>query len=276
MQTSRVPIGGIGIDPLTEAQVLRLVQDGWRHGYGGLIVTPNVDIWRRARREPTTRNLIDSATVVTADGMPLVWASHLRRTPLPERVCGSGLVESLCAACADSARSVFVLGGGIGDTAERAAAALADRYAGLGIAGAIAPPFGFDQDVKQVDAVVERVVASRADLVLVGLGFPRQERLAVKIREQLSSAWLIGCGAGVAMAAGDTKRPPEWVQRMGGEWLFRLAQEPRRLAHRYLVDDLPAAAQLLAMSYFGSVWQGSLARRVRAHRRPHSLVGPPR
>lgn len=241
-------MGGLGIDRVTESDVARLVERGWHDQVGGVIVTPNVDIWRMCRSDPGCRGLVDGAAIVVADGAPLLWASALAGDPLPERVTGSGLVEALSAVAARGGRSVYVIGGGEGDTCVRAAEALSSRYPGLRVAGAVAPPFGFDRDPDVLARVVEDAARSGADLFLVGIGFPRQERLAELIAQRCPSAWALGCGGGIAMAAGDAKRSPQWAQRWGVEWVVRLVQEPRRLARRYLVDDIPAALRLLTIS----------------------------
>jgi N-acetylglucosaminyldiphosphoundecaprenol N-acetyl-beta-D-mannosaminyltransferase len=242
---SRVDVGGLGFDPVSEEDVVRVVDDGWGRGEGGWIVTPNVDIWLRTRREPECAELAGRADLVVADGMPLVWASRLSGTPLPERVTGSGLVERLCAAAAARGGRLFIVGGGAPGIAERAGVALAERYPGLVFTGEITPDFGFERDPARTAELVEAVRQSRADLVLVGLGFPKQERVAELIRPQLTRAWVLGCGGGIAMASGDARRSPHWAQRLGVEWVVRLVQEPRRLARRYLVDDAPAALVLL-------------------------------
>jgi N-acetylglucosaminyldiphosphoundecaprenol N-acetyl-beta-D-mannosaminyltransferase len=243
-----VDVGGVAFDPVTETQVLDVVAQGWARAEGGLVVTPNVDIWLRVRRDPSCQEVLDRARLVVADGMPLIWASRLAGTPLPERVPGAGLVETLSALAASRGGSVFVLGGGAGDVAERAARALAARHTGLRVAGVASPAFGFEHDPALTRELVEQVRASGADLVLIGLGFPKQERLGLLLQPVMPAAWLLGCGGAVAMAAGDARRTPVWAQRLGAEWLVRLAQEPTRLARRYLIDDIPAALSLLGMS----------------------------
>ena len=268
----RVHVGGLGVDAVTGAEVLEVVESGWHRGRGGLIVTPNVDIWLRTRRDHDACEVVGEAALVVADGMPLVWASRLVGDPVPERVAGSELVESLCEVAAREERSVFVIGGGTGDTSERAARALAGRHPGVRVAGSLAPPFAFDEDPATYAGVVDTVAAAAPDLVLVGLGFPRQERLALSLAERLPRAWLIGCGGGVAMAAGDLVRAPQWAQHSGLEWVYRLAQEPQRLAHRYLVDDVPAALRLLT----GSVLEGWGSRLARAGRGIASSSRQPR
>lgn len=248
MDSGRVQVGGISFDPVTRGEVSKIVSNGWAQGRGGTIVTPNIDIWCRTRTDLEARQLVAGASLVVADGQPLVWAARLAGSPLPERVSGSGLVESLCAQAARENRSAYLIGGGTGDAANRAGAALALRHRGLRLAGTAKPPFGFEEDERAVSELVESVAHSAPDLVLIGLGFPKQEWLADKLTRRIPSAWLLGCGAGIAMAAGDTKRPPEWAQSAGLEWLIRFGQEPRRLWRRYLRDDVPAALVLLGGS----------------------------
>ena len=141
-----------------------------------------------------------------------------------------------------------LVGGGEADSADSAAAALSARYPGLRIAGTVVPPFGFEAVPGYLDELYDRIVDSAADLVYVGLGFPKQERFAAPLSARMPATWFLGCGGGIGMAAGTAKRSPRWVQQLGLEWTHRLAQEPRRLAKRYLVDDIPAALLLLGMS----------------------------
>lgn len=232
-------VAGVEFDALTEEQVVAEVMEGLRTGRGGWIVTPNVDICRQASRDPEARALIARASVVVADGMPLVWASRLGSEPLPERVAGASLIFSLSAAAAAGGRSVYLLGGEPG-VPDKAAAELKTRYPGLRVAGTDAPPPGFD-----LDEVRERLAAARPDIVFAGLGFPKQERVIAAVAPGLPETWFVGCGAAIPFAAGALRRAPERVQRAGLEWAWRLASEPRRLFRRYLMEDLPFALRLL-------------------------------
>ncbi|SNS67334.1 N-acetylglucosaminyldiphosphoundecaprenol N-acetyl-beta-D-mannosaminyltransferase [Geodermatophilus saharensis] len=238
-------MAGTDIAAVTESAVAGQVVAGWDAGRGGWIVTVNVDILRAVGRDPELAELVSSATLAVADGMPLVWASRLAGDPLPERVTGASLVSTLAETAARCGRSLYLLGGDAG-VAEAAAAALAVRFPGTRVVGTDAPPFGFDTDEEQVSAVVDRVVQAAPDLVLVGLGFPKQERLIGRLRPLVPRAWLLGCGAGIPFAAGQYRRAPDLLQRVGAEWAHRLALEPRRLARRYLVHDLPFALDLLS------------------------------
>ncbi len=105
--------------------------------------------------------------------------------------------------------------------------------------------FGFDHDPEEFARVEEQVVSARPDLVFVGLGFPKQERLIVALHDRLPAAWWLGCGAAIPFAAGAARRAPGWMGRLGLEWLYRLMHEPRRLVRRYLREDAPFALALL-------------------------------
>ncbi|MER6576280.1 WecB/TagA/CpsF family glycosyltransferase [Nonomuraea sp. NPDC001023] len=241
----RVRVGGVGVDVVTEADVVRWMAAEAAAGRGGRIVTPNVDICRAVARDPALQELVGSAEIVVADGMPLVWAARLLGTPLPERVTGADLIWSLSEVAAARNWPVYLLGGPPG-VAELAADELRSCRPGLKVAGVHAPPYRFDDTAEGRERVRRRVVAARPRLVFVGLGFPRQDLLIAELREELPQAWFVGCGAAIAFAAGTVRRAPRWMRRAGLEWAFRLMSEPGRLARRYLVDDLPFAVRLLA------------------------------
>jgi N-acetylglucosaminyldiphosphoundecaprenol N-acetyl-beta-D-mannosaminyltransferase len=244
-----VVVGGLRFAALTEGEVVHRVRTALARGIGGRIATPNVDILRKAAADQSLRDDLERADLLVADGAPLVWAARLAGTPLPERVTGSGLIWSLSAGLAQDGASVYLLGGDPStDGAGRAAARLLDHYPGLRIAGAESPPFGFDLDRGATQRALARVVDAEPDLVYVGLGFPKQERLVEQLRPVLPSSWFLGCGAAINFVAGDSRRAPEWMRRTGLEWAHRLACEPKRLARRYLREDLPYAVRLLAGS----------------------------
>jgi N-acetylglucosaminyldiphosphoundecaprenol N-acetyl-beta-D-mannosaminyltransferase len=238
---------GLELDRLTEEQVVTRVLHALRAGQGGWIATLNVDICRAVRRDAGLAALLSEASLTVPDGMPLIWAARMAGDPLPERVTGASLIFTLSAAAAAQHRSVYLLGGATG-VAEQAGVVLAGRYPGLAVAGTDAPPVGFDATPEGIAAARDKVVAAAPDIVFVGLGFPKQERLITALAPALPRTWFVACGAAIPFAAGVVPRAPEWMQGAGLEWLFRLMSEPRRLARRYLVDDLPFAATLLAAS----------------------------
>jgi N-acetylglucosaminyldiphosphoundecaprenol N-acetyl-beta-D-mannosaminyltransferase len=234
------------------ALVSRFVEEA-RNGKAGWIVTPNLDILRQYSTSPEARDLVLDATYRVADGMPIVWASRLAGTPLPARVPGSDLVLALPEAAARAGLSVFVLGGNPG-IAAAAATELRRRFPALSSIGTYCPPFGFEDDPAEIGRMTEALRCAAPDLVLVGLGFPKQERVIRLLRPLLPSAWFVGVGISLSFLAGDQRRAPALVQRLGLEWAHRLCHEPRRLFRRYVVVGLPFGARL-----FG--W--ALTRRLR-------------
>ena len=135
--------------------------------------------------------------------------------------------------------------GGHEGVAQRAARRLDEHVTGLDGVVWFYPPFGFDRDPDELQRLVDAVRAAGPDIVFVGLGFPRQERLALLLLETFPAVWFVGCGGSIAMLAGDLPRAPAWMQQNGLEWVYRLALEPRRLARRYLRDGIPYALGML-------------------------------
>jgi N-acetylglucosaminyldiphosphoundecaprenol N-acetyl-beta-D-mannosaminyltransferase len=249
----RVHLDGTGFDRITEGEVVSVVREAIGSGRGGRIITPNIDILRQAQHNQRVRAYLDDADLIVADGMPLVWASKLSGTPLPERVAGSSLIWSLSEGLGRDGRSIFVIGGNpatptAADGATRAAQRLAAECPGLRIAGTLCPEYGFERDKAVYADFRAAVRQAEPDLVFVGLGFPKQEKVIARLRADLPRTWFIGCGAAVNFVAGDVDRAPRWMQRTGLEWAHRLGSEPRRLAGRYLKHDAPYALRLLAGS----------------------------
>lgn len=257
----KVRVCGIGFDTLTEAQVVEHIMLAIKLGQGGYIVTPNIDICRAAARDGTQRELIAGASLTVPDGMPLLWAARIAGYPLKERVTGSSLIFSLTEAAARLDRSIYLLGGkpGVPDTAGEL---LRQSYPGLVVAGADSPPLGFDQTPDAIDALQRRIAAAAPDIVYVGLGFPKQERLIVRLAEAFPAMWFVGCGAAIPYAAGVFPRAPRWMQQAGLEWVYRLRSEPRRLFQRYIIHDLPFAAWLLASCALTRVRQATVGTRT--------------
>ena len=242
-----IRLAGIRFHALTESESIAHVIRQLDAGVGGWVVTPNLDHLQRLCRNPALRRLYSRASLVVADGMPLIWASCLQRTPLPERVAGSSLVWTLTAAGAANNRSVFLLGGAPG-TAARAAEVLRSRHPDLRIAGVCCPEIGFEKDPRALASLVAQLRSADPDIIYVALGSPKQERLIARFKHQFPRAWWLGIGIGFSIVAGDVARAPRWMQRTGLDRTYRLCQEPRRLLRRYLVDGVPFALWLLSQS----------------------------
>jgi N-acetylglucosaminyldiphosphoundecaprenol N-acetyl-beta-D-mannosaminyltransferase len=255
MSHSTATVMGLPFHRLDHETLVRRFVDAARAGTGGWIVTPNLDILRQFTTSSESRELILAASHRVADGLPIVWASRLARTPLPERVPGSDFVLTLPAAAARAGLPVFLLGGNPG-VAEAAAARLGDLHPGIRV-DYHCPPFGFEDDPAELDRIRQALRQAQPGLVLVGLGFPKQERLIRLLRHEVPGAWFAGVGISLSFLAGDQPRAPLVLQRLGLEWTHRLWHEPRRLFKRYVLQGLPFAARLFA-------W--ALVRRLRGGR----------
>jgi N-acetylglucosaminyldiphosphoundecaprenol N-acetyl-beta-D-mannosaminyltransferase len=227
------------------AMLLDHMFEGLTAGRGGWLVTANLDFLRRHARDADARALYAAADVRVADGFPLVWAARLQGDHLPERVTGSSLVGHIAERAATEARSIFFLGGD-GDSAARAIANLRARWPGLRVAGCASPFVDRVPSAEQVERLRQEIVATRPDFLLVGMGSPKQENVISALRADLPATWMIGVGVTFSFVAGDIRRAPRLVQRAHLEWLWRLAQEPRRLFRRYVIEDLPFAFELFA------------------------------
>jgi N-acetylglucosaminyldiphosphoundecaprenol N-acetyl-beta-D-mannosaminyltransferase len=242
----RTTLMGLGFDAIGESEVIDHIITSIGDGRGGWMVNPNVDVLRQVAASQAIRDLVASADLVVSDGMPIVWASSLQGTPLPERVPGSTLISTLSKAAWRAGVPVFLLGGRRGAAAE-GAARLRATCPGL-VVGHHCPPFGFEAnhaDRRAVDLAVESFGPA---IYFCGLGFPKQEWLMAELHRRFPGSWFIGSGASLDFLAGETRRAPMWVQRLGLEWAFRLAQEPRRLFRRYVVDDGPFALRMLVQA----------------------------
>jgi N-acetylglucosaminyldiphosphoundecaprenol N-acetyl-beta-D-mannosaminyltransferase len=248
----RVELMGLPVDQLTESDTVETVLRAVKADRGGCLFTPNlqhVQAFHAGRDAAVYEDsaALPGARLVVADGMPLIWASRLRGTPLPERVAGSNLIFSLTRAAADSDASIFLLGGNRGAAEACAERMLADNPQ-LRITGFMCPPPGFEKDAEMMDEIARTLRVFDADIVYVALGFPKQEQLALQLSREFPSTWFVGVGISFSFVGGDVKRAPRWMQATGLEWLHRLMQEPRRLFRRYVVDGLPFAARLFAQA----------------------------
>lgn len=258
-QPQTVDLLGLPLARLDSAQLLDHLFGGLASGRGGWVITANLDFLRRFCRDPAMRELYGRADVVVADGMPLVWASRLQGDVLLERVAGSSVCWDIAERAAAEGRSLYLLGGDPG-AAGAAGAVLTQRFPGLTICGHGSPMFASPPTVDQLAPVREALRRTKPDVLLVGLGSPKQEQLIEALRHEFPGTWMIGVGISFSFIAGMVQRAPEWMQRSGLEWVHRLAQEPRRLARRYLVDDIPFAAELFTRAV-GTRLRRRLARR---------------
>ena len=204
-----VLLHGVRLHAIRESQCVDSILEALDSGYGGSVSTMNLDHLRRFARYTDHAALYGKASILTADGMPLIWASNLRGTPLPERVTGSNLIFSLCEGAALAGRSVFFLGGAP-EAAQNAATVLAHRYPGLAVAGVSSLPTEDGGDKEEWEKIALTVAAARPDIVFVALGSPKQERLIESLRPILPSSWWIGVGIAFSFVARYGCSRPVW------------------------------------------------------------------
>jgi N-acetylglucosaminyldiphosphoundecaprenol N-acetyl-beta-D-mannosaminyltransferase len=202
----------------------------------GFVVTPNVDHVCRFHRDPKFRAAYENACLVLADGMPILWSARLFGCPLPEKLSGSDMLPRLSGYAAEQGYSIFLLGAAEG-VANEAVSKLLESHPSLRVAGTYSPPLGFEKDPAANDEVLRRLHEAKPDICFVALGSPKQEVWLHENHAKSGVPVMIGVGAAFDFVANRTRRAPVWMQKTGLEWAWRLFQEPRRLARRYLVED---------------------------------------
>lgn len=259
----RARLFGFEVDPLrmpeAVAQILEWIER--RDGVCRFVVTPNADHAVLYQENEKLRKAYAAASLILVDGMPLLLAAKILRRGVPERVPGSDLVPALFTAVSeqhqrhDSALTpgpspirgegkncmqrlrVFLLGAGPG-VAERAVERIHAAWSGVEVVGCYSPPLGFENDTAENDAILNHIGAAKCDLLVVGLGAPKQELWVVAHRDRIAAPAALCVGATIDFMAGEKARAPVWMRRVGLEWLHRMASEPRRLARRYLRDAI--------------------------------------
>lgn len=207
-----------------------------------LVFTANGHTVATAATDRSFRELLNEADIVHADGQPVVWASRLTGTPIPERSATTDFIHD-AARAAEAHGLRFYLLGGTEEVNTRCTEVLRLRYPRLEIVGRRNGYFAREDEA----AICDEIHRTGADVVWVGLGVPLQQEFCVRNRERLSAGWLVTCGGCFNFITGDYARAPDWMQRAGLEWLHRLGSNPRRLWWRYLLTN-PLAAFLLLVS----------------------------
>lgn len=233
MNTHRIQIGPLPVDIVSLDEALEVIDGMVSKRVGGTVFTPNADHVVQAEHDERFRRAYQATQLSLADGVSIVWSSRVLGQPLPMKISGSDLVMPLLRLAATRGYRVYFLGADPG-VAELAKAAVERSLPGIEIVGLDSPMIHVDH----IDsALIEKVRAAKPDIVLVALGAPKQEIFCHEQRDALAPAVLLGIGASLDFIAGTKRRAPRWISESGLEWLYRLIQEPRRLAYRYLVRD---------------------------------------
>ena len=233
-QRKQVRIMNVPFDVVTMPQTLDRIGDMIASKSPHYLATANVDFLVQSRTDAELRRILNEAHLVVCDGTPLVWLSKLLRRALPERVAGSDLVPQLLERAEREGWRIFFLGGEP-RTLVKAVRNVEAKHPNIQIAGSHSPPFA-PLDKMDHRGICYRVREAKPDLLLVSFGCPKQEKWIARNYTDLGVPVSIGVGATVDFLAGTVKRAPGWMQSAGMEWIYRLAQEPRRLLKRYATD----------------------------------------
>ncbi|MFL5561390.1 MAG: WecB/TagA/CpsF family glycosyltransferase [Gemmatimonadaceae bacterium] len=231
----RVNVLGVGVSAIDIPTALAAI-DGWvaaREPH--YVCVTGVHGVMESQRDANLRSIHNRAGLVTPDGMPLVWLGWLHGLRQMDRVYGPDLMLACCEHSALMGYRHFFYGGAEG-VAELLVARLQSRFPKLSVVGTYTPPFR-PLSPEEEDDVTRRIDDAEPDIIWVGLSTPKQERWMASHVGRVHAPVMIGVGAAFDFHAGLKPQAPHWMQRGGLEWFFRLATEPRRLWHRYLVNN---------------------------------------
>lgn len=240
MDNTKIKIFDIDIDRLTMMETVKTVSswvesDEYKARY---VVTPNVDHIVNLAKSKQFKEAYQSASLVVADGKPVVLASRLLGKGLPEVVPGSDLVPEIFDYYQYELKKkvkVFLLGAMPG-VADRAANVIHEHWPHVEIVGCYSPDFGFEKSQEASQHICNLVNDKRPDIVVFGVGAPKQEIWSHQYASKLDTKAILCVGATIDFIAKEKSRAPIWMRKVGLEWLHRISSEPKRLLRRYVVD----------------------------------------
>lgn len=231
-----VNLFGIKIHNITMGEVIQKIDEMIRTNVKGYIVTPNVDHIVKLQKDNEFKNAYRNASLVLADGMPIVWGSRLAGSGIVERVAGSDLMPEVCKYAWENRKRIFMLGAGPG-VAVKAAESLMDRYKGL-MVDTYSPSYGFEKNMEENEHIIHMINKTKPDILFVGVGAPKQEKWLYNNLDKLDVKVGVGIGASIDFIAGNMRRAPKWMRKYGLEWFYRFISEPGRLFRRYFIEDM--------------------------------------
>jgi len=256
-RSAKMPVLGVGVNPTSYQEVESLCRT-WIRGETGssqnqpprarYICVTSVHGIVTAFRNAEFREILNRADIVTPDGMPVVWALRSFGARQQKRVYGPTLMLKLCRQAAREGQRVFLYGGRP-ESVDQLTANLKALVPGVTIAGSYSPPFRPLTEAEDGDCV-EMIRRADTQLLFVGIGAPKQERWMAEHCPVLPGVVMVGVGAAFDFHAGCSRQAPEWMQKAGLEWFFRLCSDPARLWKRYILET-PLFLPLWAMQKLG-------------------------
>ncbi|MBF2029624.1 MAG: WecB/TagA/CpsF family glycosyltransferase [Oscillatoriales cyanobacterium C42_A2020_001] len=228
-----VNILNVSFDNISAMELLEKLQRG-------VVFTPNVDHLMKLQKDPEFFKTYLNADYRVCDSQILIYAARFLGTPLKEKISGSDFFPTFCRFHRNNEETTIFLLGGAEGVADRAKAKINSKIGREIVIGSHSPSFGFEKNEQECQDIIEMVNQSRATVLAVGVGAPKQEKWIDKYKHQFTHVKIfLAVGATIDFEAGTVKRAPVWMSKLGIEWLYRIYADPKRLWKRYLVEDLP-------------------------------------
>lgn len=233
---NRIKFMNISIDKLTMSEAIEKIDDLIQREKGAYVVTPNVDHIVQLETDNELKEVYKNANLILADGKPLIWISKLYRNSIKEKISGSDIFPLICDLANKKNYSMYFLGGKEG-VAYKAIINLKKKFTNLKVVGYYSPSYNFENDSEEMKKIKNLIKIANPDILIVALGCPKQEKFMYYNCKELNVPISLGLGATIDFEAGTMKRAPKWMSNNGLEWLFRIFQEPKRMAKRYFIND---------------------------------------
>ena len=237
VNTNRLKFLNAYVDNLTASEAKKAV-DGLIQEVGcHYVVTPNSDIVVKMQDDEELKEICNKADLILTDGQIVVKLSRYLGKPIKERVCMTDFVWDVFDLAIEKDYKVFLFGGKE-DVLSKATENIKRKLPKLNIVDSYSPPFGFERDEIKLEEANRRIKESNADILIVFLGCPKQEKFIYHNKDKYQVPVSITMGGCVDFMAGGVKRAPLWMQNVGLEWFYRFLQEPKRMFRRYFIDDI--------------------------------------
>ncbi len=236
MATEKIQILNLNIDNYTFQEFLQNLEEG-------VVFTPNVDHIMKLQKDKEFYEVYTQADHLVCDSQ-IVKASSgwLKQGKIKEQIAGSDLFPAFCEFHKDNTHrvKVFLLGGTTEESTYNAWQNINERCDADIVIGGYSPPFGFERDAEEEQQIIDMINDSGATVLAVGVGAPKQEKWIIRNKHRMPGIQIFfAIGATIDFLAGNVQRSPKWITNIGMEWAFRMAQEPKRMFKRYMIDDMP-------------------------------------
>nr|BCB22840.1 WecB/TagA/CpsF family glycosyltransferase [Erysipelothrix tonsillarum] len=236
MPLNRVEFMNTFIDNVTAEEGINYIDNAIKNKEIIQVIFPNVDQIVKIEKDDKFSKVTRESDLILVDGHPLMWIASRYGKPFKEKIPGSSFVFRLCELSVENNYSIFLLGAADG-VADIAADKLKNIYKNISISGTYSPPLGFENDEEEIKKINNLLKRSNSDILLVGMGVPKQEYFIAENKEQYQIPVSLSVGATIDFIAGVQKKAPQWMSNIGMEWFYRLISDPKRMFKRYIIDD---------------------------------------